>query len=490
MDKPERMAGTPLPQSEMELEIMIPKTDLAGNGLGRPELADPDVLSRVVKMALDTGEADTVEAGYELFRSYRLSVVVGPELAGSAPHQAALVTIVNTARRAMLGGVTVVGDLDVPLLVPLPDCLNLADAVRKLGGSSEREAPDGVPVVTVGDAHWNGSRTPVSLAVTFEDWRGGVIPTSEGRRLREVEAIIPSAILAGALGVSEVFQFVRGNAITGHRSVGLSLWSPEHQDWENAPAGPTSIVLPSRLWLIGLGHLGQAYLWNLGLLPYRDPGDVELVLQDFDRLTRANDSTSLLTTPQLVGELKTRAMAKWAEARGFRTRLVERIFPGGISIAEDEPRLALGGVDNPHARAAYEDAGFDCIIEAGLGAGPSEYLALRAHSFPASVAARAKWGGAAAGNNHNNAVPNTRAYDNLAKNGMDECGLVRLASRTVGAPFVGATAAAIVVSEVLRRLNGGRMFEVIDMTLRDPSSRAAVALSSPRYFNPGFTSSD
>ena len=26
-----------------------------------------------------------------------------------------------------------------------------------------------------------------------------------------------------------------------------------------------------RLWLIGLGHLGQAYLWALGLLPYLEP---------------------------------------------------------------------------------------------------------------------------------------------------------------------------------------------------------------------------
>lgn len=467
---------------------MFDEKGLAMMDLPEPELAHADTLNRVVKMALDTGEAETVEAGYDLFRSYRVSVVVGPELAESPAHQAALVTVVNTARRAMLGGVTVVGDVDVPLRVPLSGCSNLADAVRKLGGHLERKAPPGVPVLTLGDTDCKGSSSPVSLAVTFEDWRGGVIPTSDSRRLRESGAIIPSAVLAGALGVSEVFQFLRGNPMAAHRSVGLSLWSPEHPDWENAPAGPTAIVLPSRLWLIGLGHLGQAYLWTLGLLPYHDAGSVELVLQDFDRLTFANDSTSLLTNKQLVGQLKTRAMVTWAEARGFRTRLVERIFPGGISIADDEPRLALGGVDNPDARTAYEDAGFDCIIEAGLGAGPSEYLALRANSFPASVSARAKWGGPAGSKNDTTPARNSRAYDNLAKSGMDDCGLIRLASRTVGAPFVGATAAAIVISEVLRRLNGGRIFEVIDMTLRDPSSRATVVGSSSlRYFNPGFT---
>ncbi len=106
------------------------------------------------------------------------------------------------------------------------------------------------------------------------------------------------------------------------------------------------------------------------------------MLHDFDRLTLANDSTSLLTDPGLVGRRKTRAMAEWTEARRFRTSLVERLFPGGIKVAGDEPRLALGAVDNAQARAAYQDAGFDCVVEAGLGAGPSEYLALRLHTFP------------------------------------------------------------------------------------------------------------
>ncbi len=449
-------------------------------------LVDADSLSRVVKIALDTGEVQSVTAGYELFRSYRLLVVVGPELRASAAHQVALLTIVNTARRAMLGGVVVVGDLDVPLLVPVPDCASVTAAVKQLGGRIVDDKPDDIPVLTLGDVGTVASRHPVSLAVTFEDWRGGVFPSADRRRLGEVGALAAAAVLAGAFGVSEVFQHLRGNPMAGQRSLGLSLWAPDHREWEKAPDGPASIVLPSRLWLIGLGHLGQAYLWTLGLLPYKSPGDVELVLQDFDRLTLANDSTSLLTTPSLVGQLKTRAMARWAEARGFRTRLVERVFPGGLIIADDEPRLALGGVDNPQARAAYEDAGFDCIIEAGLGAGPVEYLALRLHSFPATATARAKWGGTAGGSDR--PLPRTAAYDDLATNGVDQCGLVRLASRTVGAPFVGTAAAALAIAEVLRLLNGGPLFEVIDMTLRDPASRETVAASRHLgTLNPGYT---
>jgi len=84
------------------------------------------------------------------------------------------------------------------------------------------------------------------------------------------------------------------------------------------------------LWIIGLGHLGQAYLWTLGLLPYAQPEDVQLVLQDFDTLVDANDSTSLLTTRTLLGEKKTRAMARWCEGRGFQTALQERHFRGNF----------------------------------------------------------------------------------------------------------------------------------------------------------------
>jgi hypothetical protein len=449
-------------------------------------LVDADSLSRVVKMALDTGEVESVAAGYELFRSYRVAVAVGRDTVGSVAHQTALLTIVNTARRALLGGVDVAGDLDVPLLAPLPGCKTIADAVSHLGGRCVNELEVDAPLLTLGSVGGVAHHHRVSLAVTFQDWRGGVIPTADNRRLGENPTITPAAVLAGALGVSEVFQHLRGNPLAGQRSVGLSLWSPADTDWELAPAGPDAIVLPSRLWLIGLGHLGQAYLWTIGLLPYQKPEDVELVLQDFDRLTVANDSTSLLTTLELVGEPKTRAMARWAEARGLRTRIIERLFPGGISVAGDEPRLALGGVDNALARAAYEDAGYDYLIESGLGAGPTEYLALRLHTFPASTTSRSKWGG----NMRTATDParRARAYEGLSDNGMDACGLVQLESRTVGAPFVGATAATLVIAEVLRLLNDGPAIEVIDMTLRDPACRAVVPNHHwPRHRNPGYT---
>ena len=442
-----------------------------------------DNLNRVVKIAVDNGEVQSIEDAYDLFRTYRVGVRVGPNVRGSAAHQAALLTIVNSGRRALLGGVFVEGGLDVSLAVPVPNCRALADAVRALGGQIVTALPEEIPTLNVGDAQPQAQSHPVELSVIFSDWRGGVAPREEAP-FHTDDAVVPAAVLAGALAISEVFQHLRGNPMAGRRKLGMSLWEPESLNWESAVAGPIPISLPSRLWLIGLGHLGQAYLWVLGLLPYPTTSDVQLVLHDFDRLADSNDSTSLLTTMDIVGRYKTREMAKWAEARGFSTRIVERRFPGGLRIENDEPRLALGGVDNPQARAAYEDAGFDWIVEAGLGAGPTEFLAIRLHTFPASTTARSKWGNSAG---RGSELPATAPYRDLSERGVDRCGLVQMATRSVGAPFVGAAAATLVIAEVLRHLNGGATNEVIDLTLRDPLSRLIVPSSrSMRGFNPGF----
>jgi len=443
----------------------------------------PDTLSRAVKMALDTGEVATVEAAHALFAGYRLAVFVSSEVAASSAHQAALLTIVNTGRRAFLGGVHVAGDLSAPLRVPLPGLgATLGDAVVRLGGRPVAVLPVDAPNLRLGGGSVPAGAREAPLQVTFAHWQGGVVPLGEGERLAEPHAAVLGAALGGALAVGEAFQQVRGNPMAGRREAGLSLWRAG-QPWREA-AGPPAAIAPSRLWLIGLGHLGQAYLWVLGLLPYADPAAVELTLQDFDRLTAANDSTSVLTRLDLAGRRKTREMAAWAETRGFMVRMVERRFDGDVRLQPDDPRVALSGVDNLAARAALEDAGFDLVVEAGLGAGPQEYLAMRLHTFPATVSARRRWGGdpgAAAA-----PPPQGAAYADLGRRGLARCGLVELASRTVGAPFVGVVAATLVIAEVMRRLAGGPGLEILDLTLRDLGARQAVSGPQLARFNPGF----
>ena len=444
-----------------------------------------DNLHRLVKLAMDTGEADSLEEAEKLFMSYRLGVAVGDDVGHSQTLQAALLTIVNSARRCLLGGIEVEGVVGMSLMVPVPPYRSLEEAVAGLGGRVVRSIRPDVPLLVVGNGKPTIGRR-FAIRVTFEGWSAGILPLDhDDIRLGESREFTPAGVLAGALAVAEAFQFLRGNLpIAGKRGVGLSLWRPEMSWRDGVASGPVIDRLPSALWLIGLGNLGQAYLWTLGMLPYAVPGEVQLVLQDHDFLALSNDSTSLLTCPELIGMRKTRAMANWAEQRGFKTATIERKFRSDFRVHNDEPSLALCGVDNEPARSALEDVGFTKVIEAGLGSGTEDFLGFRTHVFPGGREAKEVWEPV----EKERVVRTDRpAYEKLAASGLDQCGLTQLAGRTVGAPFVGAIAAAVVVGEALRVVNGAHGYDLIDGHMRNLKQLAVVDAVDGIPVNPGST---
>lgn len=439
-------------------------------------------LNRMAKMALDSGEASSVEEALALFHSYSLHLEVSPDVATNVSQQAALLTAANAARRAFLGGVTVNGAAGIACLLPGWNHADLTTVLREIGVHAGPR-PEGAPIIHIGAGPADGEAL---LRTVTHGWCGGCVPAG-AEMANDPGAFVLSGIVAGAMAVCEIFQKVRrSNPAAGRRSVGLSLWDPG-ADWTapDASAAPPP-MLPSAAWLVGLGNLGQAFLWAIGMLDYADPGAVTLTLQDFDRIAVSNDSTSLLTSLDLVGEPKTRAVARWAETRGFRTRLIERRFAADFRLSANDPAVALCGVDNGLARAALEDVGFACILEAGLGAGVSDYLAIRLHSFPQQRKAREIW---AANNAAASALLAQPAYRQLAASGADRCGLVQLAGRTVGAPFVGAIAGALTIAELVRLANGGSVTAVADLHLRSLDHSTVVRQPAGFGHNPGFTPS-
>lgn len=442
------------------------------------ELEDiADSLNRSVKIALDTGEASTIEEAERIFAGYRMQIVVGHDVADSAVRQAALFTAINCASRTLLGGVSVIG-AGGPLRVSLPGVKDVESAVRSLGAKVSYHADPYIPTLLIGAADLDGEQT--AIRATFTDWAGGVVPASASRLLETGECT-PAGVLAGALAVSEIFQHLRGsNPMACRRQIGLNLWRPG-QDWRKGDAGPALSRLPSALWLIGLGNLGQAYLWTLGLLPYDDQGSLEVVLQDTDVLAKSNLSTSVLTTEGILGRKKTRAIADWAEARGFRTKIVERDFAPDFTVSPKEPRVALVGVDNSLARQGVEDVGFDRVIEAGLGRGPQDFLGITMHTFPASKTAREVWSDIEPEDAH----LTQPAYRALLERTGDRCGTVRLAGRSIGAPFVGAVAGSLVVAELLRLTTGAHRHEMVSCHLRDLGTRTVVSGEEWKILNPG-----
>jgi len=436
-----------------------------------------DELHRTAKLVLDTGEANSIGDAMRIFSAYRAQFILGPEIAESESLQAAVLTAVNCAARTLLGGVTIVG-ADVPLRVTLPPFDNLLDAVRAFGASTAEAAEAGLPTVAFGTPSLE-EVDRLAIRVVVRGWSGGVVPIAHKIADEGAAEITTAGVLAGALAVSEIFQRLRGHSMACRRATGLNLWRPE-QDWLRGEDGPALTRLPSSAWLVGLGNLGQAYLWTLGLLPYGSDA-LDLVLHDFDVLATSNVSTSLLTTPDLVGRHKSRAMARWAEARGFRTALIERRFSNDFRVSPQEPSIALVGVDNALARQATEDVGFERVIEAGLGKGPQDFLGIDVHTFPAARSARMIWQNTATGETE----LSQPAYRDLLARGGDRCGIVRLAGRSIGAPFVGAAAAALVIGEFLRLAIGVHRHEAVSCHLRDLRGRTVMRGAPWPPFNPG-----
>jgi hypothetical protein len=70
---------------------------------------------------------------------------------------------------------------------------------------------------------------------------------------------------------------------------------------------------------------------------------------------------------------------------------------------------------------------------------------------------------------------------------LDRCGVTLLAGKAVGAPFIGAAAATLALSEVLRRLHGGAAHELIDLDLKAPEYRSTVLTQQDfSTLNPGY----
>jgi len=450
-----------------------------------------DKLHRTTKLELDEGRARSFDEAQRIMTDYVLQINVGVGVFESETRQAMLLTAVNTAARAFLGGVRVRLCERGRLGLSWADGMDVAEAIEAYGGEIVESLNSDYPTFVIGDV--NQPTGSLVLYGTWEGWSGGVVEKAIDRLGESVEFPL-AGMLAASLGVSEAFQNLRGNVVAARRSAGLSLWDPQC-DWrEKSAYGEPCLYLPERLWLIGLGHLGQAYAWALGLLPYEDRPVVDLMLQDFDSVVKANESTGMLINESMVGQKKTRVVSKRLEALGFNTSITERHFDLNTRRNANEPGVALVGVDDPVPRRDLEGAGFDLIVDAGLGGDPRNYLDMLVHTFPSGIEAADAFP-VRNGQTENSLVDQPAYQDHHRKMREDKdltdaeirCGIIEMAGRSIGAAFVGSFAATFVISEVLRNLAGSSEFEVFSYSLRNPDKpKASIKMPEGEAINPGF----
>ena len=88
---------------------------------------------------------------------------------------------------------------------------------------------------------------------------------------------------------------------------------------------------------------------------------------------------------------------------------------------------------------------------------------MRVRTFPGPSSAGALWASQPASTGEERA----EAYRHLLASGADPCGVTTLATRSVGAPFVGCVAAGHAIAALLRHTAGESPYPVIDLNLRD-----------------------
>lgn len=465
---------------------------------------DRDDFHRGWKLETDDGTAVSLQDAKRIVSQYVLQIRVADSVARSETDQAILLTAVNAGVRAFGGGVHVQMGADFELLTrwdegrPVKEVLAEFEITDFEGVRFVDELDPEKPTIVIGDVTWQG-RMP--LYATWEGWAGGVVPEPDEQLPQHAEFALTS-VLVGGLAVSEAFQRTRGYKIAATRPVGVSLWRPD-LDWKDpAAAGPALHYIPDNFWLLGLGHLGQANAWALGFLPFarHELGNVTVMLQDFDKVVRANEATSLLVRKRQRGS-KTRLVEEEMCKLGFTVLRADRRFDRHThrNDAEPaEPRLALAGFDKIEPRRLLDDAGFDFIVDVGIGAGPEEYLDISLHTFPGSRTAQAVFADGSAATDADELV-NQPAYEKAAADALQrgehgsteaaKCGLLNLAGATVAAAFVGTVAGALAVSEMLRLVDGER-YETVSLELRSPENIQAYSHPEKTAIYPSYTTAE
>jgi hypothetical protein len=385
--------------------------------------------------------------------------------------QAAALTLAGAGKRMFRRGVY----LDAPPDVAMALRQHAPGAFHRYlaaSGARDAEAPEHAVRIHIGPRPQGGA-----FGCWTDGWSGCVGPAPPGAETIEGNEI--SGVLAGAMALAEVFRrHVLGDLRAARRPLRLSAWGL------GEPADAALRFLPSDLWLLGLGNLGQANLWVLGFLPYWDPAKVRLLLQDFDVAGPENLDVQVLTEPDWLGRKKTRSAAAWADARGFRTVIEERPFAAETRPGGEEPRVLLGGVDNLEARRAAAAAGFDLVVDAGLGATAPEAFDLRLHGFPGRRSAERAWPAqppAAA------PVLSASLEKAVAEGRIDRCGALTVAGKSVGVPCTALTAAALQIGQVVRAIATGRCCDLVDVSLPTANDALFKVMDAELARPPAFT---
>jgi hypothetical protein len=223
-------------------------------------------LTRIAKSLVDSEGIPFDEAQARLHK-LTLEIVVGNNATSLTAHSAIL-TAISVASRTFIGGVRVAGYTAQSLNAAFPLSSTMLDAAAFEVGASDFDGEASHRII-IGSS--GVVAQPGDIWTGWQGWQGAAATHSLECDIGDNPL---TGIAAGALAVSVAFNTAR-NLNASDQAV-VNLWPTVEGE---ATPNFAEIFLPGALWIVGLGNLGQAYLWALSSLPYADPNQVALVLQ-------------------------------------------------------------------------------------------------------------------------------------------------------------------------------------------------------------------
>lgn len=402
----------------------------------------------------------------------RLKIIVSDVISNSHALQAALITAVNTGKRAFKGGVFIEMPTEIQMLLPWTKECTLNDVVLELGGQlSLNEIADFT--LHIGNPAIDNN----SLEIIANCWQGGVVAAGDKISLPLHPDGVLGGVFAGSFGVALGFLRVSKEKVDSTiETCGLSLWRPD-LNWLSSDAEGVEIkYFPDKLWFLGLGHLGQAYVWTLSLMSFKDHEKISVVLQDTDIVTIANIDTGLLSEDDSCKSKikKTRLCSKWLEDRGISTHICERYFDITFLPRDNEGDILICGLDNIESRKILSTSKFKNIIDCGLGGNKRNFDSITVYNLGEShLDPEEIWSEA---NKSTENAESQKLFSNILGCGEYDKG--------IGASFIGGIASTLVFSELLRCYNGGMKLSKIKFSARTLGGYLNISPLTEKYGNP------
>lgn len=431
-------------------------------------------LHHINRAAIAIAEANNmgIDRVFDQMKNTTVWLIANDSIKTSREMQISYLTSVNIAHRVFLGGAQCKFPNNTPNLLGFED-----DSFSKLVESFHGKlAADKVPKemdmkLLFGIECFDDE----CIEIISSGWRGGINLNGQKRILLNDNAgkISLGAIAASSIACYAAFcKLYKLDDAKIILNTGISLWNLNAgENWfldEND--GPQEGYLPRNVWSLGLGHLGQAYLWAIALMDFKNPKETTFLLQDFDEIGEENLGSQVLSFIDDVEQVKTRPCLRFLESIGFKTRLIEKPLETGDSLSgwmKDFPFL-LNGVDNIPTRRGIDNSQVGLFLDGATNGKLSLFDSFTMKNVTRINKRSEELWEATDGEQEKIIHPNLS--NRLEKDG--KCGV--LANYGISTPFIGLFSSTIIVAEMFRAINKGKAYSIVSLQLRDLVSIEAI----------------